>query len=154
MPVYNALNLLREVLKLLLRPLRHILNVLFLIQWNLERATVSIHTLKDLPILHACLEKGRIEREPNHLFDALMLNEGINTTFLQFSQTALVGEGAHAACPLRRDAGVSFQLEHLTVEFCFFVVVIDPIELNLDLALVWLQSIEYNFIAAESDLCD
>ena len=91
MPVYNALNLLREVLKLLLRPLRHILNVLFLIQWNLERATVSIHTLKDLPILHACLEKGRIEREPNHLFDALMLNEGINTTLLQFSQTALVG---------------------------------------------------------------
>ena len=60
MPLEYFLDLLRKMFVLLLGSLGHVLHVLLLVEGHFQRATVSVHALQDLPILHACLEKGRI----------------------------------------------------------------------------------------------
>ena len=51
MPADYFLNLGMIVLVLLLGALSHVLNILFLIEWHFESATVRIHTLQDLSVL-------------------------------------------------------------------------------------------------------
>ena len=82
MPAYYILNLILEVFVLLLCPLCHVLYVLLFVQRDFHRTTIGIHALKNLPILHACFEKGRIEREVYALFDTLVLLEWVQTLIL------------------------------------------------------------------------
>ena len=101
-PAYYTLNLFLIVLVLLFGPLRHVLNVLLFVQWDLHRPAVRVHALQDLPILHACLEKGRIEREVDAGFDSLMLFERVDALILEISQAAVVANAAHRGqCRLR-----------------------------------------------------
>ena len=94
MPADDLLNLCLIVLVLLLGALSHVLDILLLIKRHLERSTVSIHTLQDLPILHTCLEKGWIQRKVYALLHSLVLSERIHSMMLQIDQTAYIGSFA------------------------------------------------------------
>ena len=90
MPLQDSVNLLLEVFELLSGPLCHILNILLLVQGDFQCSTVGIHALQDLPVLHACLEKGRIQWKANTLFHSFMLDKGIYAAFLELGKTTCV----------------------------------------------------------------
>ena len=96
------LNFRLEVLILLLGTLSHVLNVLLFVEWYFQSATVCVHTLQNLPVLHRCLEESRIEWEPDALLDTLVLCKGIDTVLLELDQTAALAHVTDATHRLQR----------------------------------------------------
>ena len=83
MPINDLVDFRYVMVMLLAGTLRHILQVLLLVQRDFYRARICIHTLKRESIMHACLEEGRIQGEVDALLDSIVLCERINAILLQ-----------------------------------------------------------------------
>lgn len=163
MALNDVFDFLREMLILLPRSFCHVLNVLLFVKRYFERTAIRVHTLQDHPVLHTRLEEGGVQGKSNALLDSLVLNERVDSNFLEVGQAASVadhglGEGwIRHICQLRR----ACRLMHAVFgEQCVnrvfipaFVLKVYLFELKLDLAVRGLERHE-GFSGARLDRRD